>query len=134
MTASADDAGLAWDVLNRFTDPGSAMFDAVLAAAGLDAETARALRFWQRESVHGVKQYAAHALPAVFLALAEAQDDVHEAAVRAERAWRRAGDSPVRTRELVVLPDSAPSPDDPALPDPDLLEQRRATVAARLAR
>lgn len=119
MTRAEADAGLAWDVLRRFTDPASARFDAVLDAAGLDPETARALRFWHRESVEGVRQYAASALPSVFLALAAAQDDVAAAADRAERAWAEAGE---RRPDLVVLPEAG------------LAEQRRRTVAARLSR
>ena len=123
MTRAEADAGLAWDVLRRFTDPASARFDAVLAAAGLDPETARALRFWHREAVEGVRQYAASALPAVFLALAAAQDDVAAAADRAGRAWAEAG---------ARVPDD--SPEVIVLPDAGLAEQRRRTVAARLAR
>ena len=125
MTAR-DDAGLAWEVLQRFTDPASGMFDAVLDAAGLDADTARALRFWQRESVHSVKQYAAHTIPAMFLTLAEAQADAHSAAVRAEQALRSGGRAPVAP-PTIVLPDAVPH--DPGT----LLDERRRAVAARLA-
>ena len=118
MRRAEADAGLAWDVLRRFSDPASERFDAVLAAAGLDEATARELRFWHREAVEGVRQYAASALPAVFLALAAAQDDVTAAAERAEQAW-------------AATP--APLPDVITLPDAGLAEQRRRTVAARLS-
>ena len=125
MTAR-DDAGLAWEVLQRFTDPASGMFDAALAAAGLDSQTERALRFWQRESVHSVKQYAAHTLPAVFLTLAEAQADAHAAAVRAERTLR-AGTRVPEPTQSIVLPEAVPHDAGP------LLDERRRAVAARLA-
>lgn len=122
MTRAEADAGLAWDVLRRFTDPAGARFEAVLAAADVDPETARALRFWHREAVEGVRQYAAYVLPAVFLALAAAQDDIVAAADRAERAWSDDGAVPTGAPEVVALPDTA------------LAEQRRRTVAARLSR
>jgi hypothetical protein len=131
-----DDAGLAWEILQRYVDPATAEFDAALAAAGVPAEVARELRFWQREAVANVKQYAAEALPAVFTAISNAQRDAAE-------ATRRAG--AVREADLTV-PDSWALPPKPpelviTLPDPSLdlpesarlLEERRRTVAARLA-
>ncbi len=119
------DAGLAWDVLARYDDPATPQFDAVLAAAGLDPETTRALRFWQRESVASVRHYAAHALPAVLGTLATANADARDATERAATAWRGAQPDVPREPALVVV-----------LPEPpesgELTEQRRRTVAARL--
>ena len=127
---NSDDAGLAWEVLQRFTDPATANFDAVLAASGVNEETARALRFWQRESVAGVKQYAAHALPNVFRALAEGRADVIAAAERAEQAWTDAGRAVPRLPDLAIVPEEAGTE---IQRKAALLEQRRRTVAARLA-
>lgn len=126
MTAE-DDAGLAWDALQRFSDPASGMFDAVLDAANLEPRLARALRFWQRESVHSVKQYAAHTLPAIFLTLAQAQDDARAAAVRAEQTLRAGVRGPAGTPATIVLPDAVPHDAG------TLLDERRRAVAARLA-
>ena len=127
MTAR-DDAGLAWEVLARFSDPASEMFDRVLAAANLDPEIARALRFWQRESVHSVKQYAAHTVPAIFLTLAEAQHDAATAAQRAEQALHARGRAAAPSApDLIVLPDAVRHDAS------DLLDERRRAVAARLA-
>jgi hypothetical protein len=123
---AGDDAGLAWEVLQRFSDPASGMFDAILAAADVDADTARALRFWQRESVYSVKQYAAHTIPALFTTLAAAQADAHEAAVRAEAIIRSGGQLPAGP-PTIVLPDAAAH--DPGT----LLDERRRAVALRLA-
>jgi hypothetical protein len=121
-----DDAGLVWEVLQRFSDPASGMFDAILAASDLDPDTARALRFWQRESVYSIKQYAAHTIPTLFQTLADAQADAHSAAVRAEETLRAGGRLP-SSAPTIVLPDAAPH--DPGA----LLDERRRAVAARLA-
>jgi hypothetical protein len=131
-----NDAGLAWEILQRYRDPATAEFDAVLASAGLPDEVARALRFWQRESVANVKQYAAEALPVVLGVVADAQRDVAEAtyAAAAARAAaappREPGVSPwaVPRAGVITLPDTAPTPEIPGS-----LEERRRTVAARLA-
>jgi hypothetical protein len=132
-----DDAGLAWEILQRYTDPATAEFDAALAASGLSEGAARTLRFWQRESVAATKQYAAEALPQVFGAIARAQEDAAEGTRRAAAA-RTAEQSP-RTPGAAGW--SAAVPDVViALPDTQSgsgttrsLEERRRTVAARLA-
>lgn len=132
-----DDAGLAWEILQRYADPATARFDAALAASGIPEETARELRFWQREAVANVKQYAAEALPAVFTAIAAAQRDAAEATRRAGavRDAQTGANTPTpwslppNPPELVItLPDTADLPETARL-----LEERRRTVAARLA-
>ncbi|HWL37371.1 MAG TPA: hypothetical protein VNQ77_14400 [Frankiaceae bacterium] len=131
-----NDAGLAWEILLRYADPATAEFDAVLAGATLPEDVARALRFWQRESVANVKQYAAEALPAVFGAIHDAQRDAAEATRRAGVALakdhepRTPGESPWAQPPppvSITLPDASPPPGD------GRLEERRRTVAARLA-
>lgn len=124
-----DDAALAWDLLQRFADPASQRFDGVLAAAGVNDETARALRFWHRESVQAVKQYAAHVLPAVFATLAEGAAESAASTDRAESAWRAAGQELPASVPGRALPDPGPE----ILRTPHTLEERRRTVAARLA-
>lgn len=128
-----DDAGLAWEILQRYVDPATAEFDAVLAAAKLPPDVARALRFWQRESLQNVKQFASEALPAVFATLAAAEHDATDATRKAGSALARPrGTSPwdaVPAPEAISLPDVVASPD----PTVSRLEERRRTVAARLA-
>ncbi len=130
-----DRTGLAWEVMASFVDPASATFDAVLAAAGLDEMTARALRFWQRESVHNTRQYAASAVPAVLDAVASAQADAQAATDRGADAWMTPA-QPGPTQDGVVPPtESTPPGPAPGWPDTtseDLLEIRRSAVAARL--
>ena len=127
-----EDAGLAWEVMARYDEPASAAFDAILAAAGLDEMTARALRFWQREAVHNTKQYAAQAIPAVFAAIEAAQADVQAATRRSEQAWHSARRTPPSSPDVSQLPEPTPA-GEAAVERDDLLEQRRRTVAARLA-
>lgn len=118
------DAGLAWEILQRYDDAATEEFDAVLDAAALPPDVARALRFWHRESVANVKQFASEVLPTVFEAIAAAHRD-------AAAATRRAGVSfgaAQRTRDLSVSGWDA-APEEP----PSLIEERRRTVAARLA-
>jgi hypothetical protein len=137
-----NDAGLAWEILLRYADPATAEFDAVLGAATLPDDVARALRFWQRESVANVKQYAAEALPAVFEAIYAAQHDAAEATRRAgvalakeheprtpgESPWAQPPPEPSWERpSSITLPDASP------VVGAARLEERRRTVAARLA-
>jgi hypothetical protein len=131
------DAGLAWEILHRYADPATPQFDAVLAAAGVTEDVARALRFWQRESVANVKQFAAEALPAVFSAVGDAQRDAAEAtrragvALGAEIGPRAPGQAawavpPAEADTVVTLPERSRD-------NAHLLEERRRRVAARLA-
>lgn len=125
-----DSAGLAWEVMAAFEDPATSTFDAVLAAAGLDEMTARALRFWQRESVHNTRQYAASAVPAVLEAVGRAQADAQAATDRGTAAWTDRGQTAPAVASPISLP--APAPTAPDVTSDDLLELRRRTVAARL--
>jgi hypothetical protein len=132
------DAGLAWEILQRYVDPATVEFDAVVEAAALPPEIARALRFWHRESVANVKQFAAEVLPTVFEAVADAHHDAAAATRRAGAAFgagqqpRTPGETPwALPREpegVITLPDRST---DPA--NAELLEERRRTVAQRLA-
>lgn len=131
------DAGLAWEIVARYADPASAEFDTVLAAADLPDDLARALRFWQRESIANVKQFAAEALPAVFAALAAAEHEAADAtrkaglALGAEIGPRSPGQAawavpPASADIVVTLPERSRE-------NAQQLEERRRTVAARLA-
>lgn len=107
----ADDTGIAWEILQRYADPATSEFDAVLAGAGLPEEVARALRFWQRESVANVRQFAAEALPVVLKVLRDAESGIAASTRLSGAAY------------------GAPVPLDPTV---SRLEERRRTVAARL--
>jgi hypothetical protein len=130
-----NDAGLAWEILQRYADPATAEFDAVLRAAQLPGDVARALRFWQRESVANVKQFAAEALPAVFTAVHAAQRDAADAtrmagaALNAKVKPRTPGTSGWEQAATITLPDAGVPPGGTS----SQLEERRRTVAARLA-
>jgi hypothetical protein len=116
---SAPDTRLASEILAQFTDTASAHFDTSLDAMPLDEQQRRELRFWQRQSLAALREYAASALPGALAVLSAAQADVHESLQAAARTWAESG------------PASAAEPAVAALPD--TLEQRRLTVAARLA-
>lgn len=130
----SDDAGLAWDILQRYDDPATARFDAVLAASDVPDDVRRALRFWQRESVANVRQFAAEALPAVFAAVATARADADEAMRRAAAAGgvqTPSGWTEPHISDVVITMPDVPASEDPLTAR--LREERRRTVAARLA-
>lgn len=119
------DPRLAAEILAQFTDSASSRFDASLARMPLDEAQQRELRYWQRQSLVALRQYAAVAVPAVLAAVAAAQQDAGDAFESAARAW----DEPQRPDVgSPPLEEAKPSPD-----HPDTLELRRRSVAARLA-
>jgi len=129
-----DDAGLAWEILQRYAEPATARFDAVLEATDLPEDMRRALRFWQRESVANVRQFAAETLPLVLQALSTARADTEDATRRAAAAGGVAAPSGWTdhriTDVMITLPDATPYEDAETA---RLKEERRRTVAARLA-
>jgi hypothetical protein len=78
-------------VVDTRPDPATEHFDAALAAAvadgHLDEGTARTLRWWQRESVRGVRGYLADALPPILDALDAAADGSAATASESARSW-----------------------------------------------
>jgi hypothetical protein len=74
--------------------PAVARFDAEIAAAlatgAIDADLARALRWWQRESVREVTAHVVAVVPAVLAALAASASDASTAFTVADEAWRAA--------------------------------------------
>jgi len=75
-------------------DPATARFDAELARAEadgrLDGPTARALRWWQRETLRGLTDHLADVLPDVLDRLADADDAARDAVHDSERSWQDA--------------------------------------------
>jgi hypothetical protein len=122
-----NDGEIAAEVLRWCEDAASRRFDEVLAAASLSIEQQRELRYWQRQSVHAVKRYAADTVPAVLALVRAAQRDAEDQATSAADTW--AG---VQRAAAAVPEDGAirlmavPTAD-------DALEIRRRNVAARLA-
>jgi hypothetical protein len=110
----ASDARLAAEILAQFRDAATVHFDEVLATMPLDDAQRRELRYWQRQSLSALRDYAAVALPAALTAVAAAQQDTLAAVDAAARTWADSG------------PAAAEAPTDP-------LELRRRSVAARLA-
>lgn len=76
------------------TDPATARFDAELARAEadgrLDGPTARALRWWQRESLRGLSEHLADVLPDVLDRLGNADDAARESVLDSEQSWQEA--------------------------------------------
>jgi hypothetical protein len=87
-------ADLVAGVLAVRTDHASARFDLELAraeAAGtIDAETARTLRWWQRESVRAVADHVSRVLPEVLVEVEGAEADAAEQIAESADAWATA--------------------------------------------
>ncbi len=130
-------ADLITGVLDARSDAATQAFDAEIAVAEsegrLDARTARALRWWQRESLRALVEHSRTALPPALAALDHAQLEAAQATVDAAQAWNRAvGDvapAAPRISEAVELP---PVPDQPPPPPADLRERRRRLIVAGL--
>lgn len=123
---------LADEILAQFSDSASARFDQSLAAMPLDESQRRELRYWQRQSLASLRQYAAVALPGALAAVTAAHSEATASLDAAGRTWdgRRelaAADSPVG--RPVDEPAAVPE----LIAQPDSLELRRRSVAARLA-
>lgn len=83
-------------VLDARADPASTRFDEELAAAqqaGLPADVARALRYWQRASVRAALDHARTTLPTVVGALVQSVGDAATAVDEQDQAWRAATES-----------------------------------------
>ncbi|MGN6333525.1 MAG: hypothetical protein ACTHOD_18065 [Motilibacteraceae bacterium] len=83
-------------VLDARADPASVRFDEELAAAqqaGLPADVARALRYWQRASVRAALDHARTTLPTVVGALVQSVGDAAVAVDEQDQAWRAATES-----------------------------------------
>jgi hypothetical protein len=102
-------------------------FDIELAAAvgaGLDEETARLLRWWQRESVRAVRDHAAAVIPGVISGLLAAQGP------RPDGAFRDAGDASPRSRPTSLEPGLQQA--EPTVVTGSAAETRRRTLVAGL--
>ena len=142
-------ADLVAGVLDARSDAASQAFDAEVAAAEsegrIDARTARALRWWQRESLRALVEHAHTALPPALAAVGQAQADGGRGAADAAEAWARAvGDSlsdpstadPVVHEPMRAAAAAQPGGELPPTPmptPPDLRERRRRLIVAGLS-
>src|SRR4051794_38181657 len=128
-------------------------FDAVLAAAvaagSVDAEVAKALRWWQRQSVREASEHAMTVLPPALAAIAESAAAARAASAAADEAWRSAGGSdPLEAASAAapVVPAAPAVPAETSVPVPasepiadqtspmDAAQHRRRLVVAGLIR
>ncbi|MEP7055338.1 MAG: hypothetical protein ABI912_08835 [Actinomycetota bacterium] len=124
----ADDVRVADEILAQFTDSASARFDQSLGGMPLDETQRRELRYWQRQSLASLRQYAAVAVPGALAAISAAQSEAKASLEDAGSAWAEAHPAGIDEGDALLLDESAfePTP-------PDSLELRRRSVAARLA-
>lgn len=130
------DSRFALEVLAQFPDPASARFDAALARTPLDDEQRRELRYWHRQSLLDLRQYAVSALPGALVAVGVAQQESLEAAAAAEAAWDDRAIQPAMTTDVAATGETGvlAGPLGAGGPAPvDTLELRRRIVAAKLA-
>lgn len=126
-------------VLDARADPASVRFDEELAAAqaaGLPAEAARALRYWQRASVRAALDHARTAVPAVVGALTQSAADAVATIADQDQAWRAAVASVAADATVSrVAPDAVPvaPPPSSAPPAPSRLDAPRRLLVAGLS-
>jgi hypothetical protein len=92
-------ADLVAGLLDVRTDPATERFDAELAAAEdagrIDPQTAKVLRWWQRETLRAVVEHAQAVFPPTLLALEQSATWADREVDVSSRSWARAsGDDP----------------------------------------
>jgi hypothetical protein len=94
QVATSSYADLLSALLAARTDPATARFDAEIAAAeaagGIDGDTARALRWWQRESLRGLTEHVVDVVPAVLSTLTASERSAADSVEGAARSWAAA--------------------------------------------
>lgn len=149
-------------LLDARSDPATDRFDAELAAAEddgrVDAQTAKVLRWWQREALRAVVEHARVVLPPTLLALEQSAAGADREAAASAASWARAvgddtdpdgGTPPTPGRRSTSSaqslgagppvvrepdPEPEPAPDEPLTPPADLSEHRRRLLVAGLTR
>jgi hypothetical protein len=153
-------ADLVAGLLDLRTDPATERFDAELAAAEeegrIDAQTAKVLRWWQRESLRTMVEHASSVVPPTMMALERAATGSEHEVQASARSWARAGSQPGPAGPagpagpVGPAAPAAPAPasladvshrdeaddlDEPVVPPPtDLSEHRRRLLVAGLTR
>jgi hypothetical protein len=144
-------ADLVAGLLDVRADPATDRFDAELAAAEedgrIDPQTAKVLRWWQREALRALVDHARTVVPPTMLAIEQAAGGAGREAEEASQSWARAaGDdlgarTATTTTGLAGAPVGAPSrpaapaeQERPVTPPTDLAEHRRRLLVAGLTR
>jgi hypothetical protein len=136
-------------LLDARSDPATERFDAELAAAEedgrVDPQTAKVLRWWQREALRALVEHSRTVLPPTLLALEQAAAGADREAEASAASWARAvaddSDDPgpgtrrAGTREHDADAVASSEPAEPPLnPPADLSEHRRRLLVAGLTR
>jgi hypothetical protein len=138
-------------LLDARTDPATDRFDAELSAAEddgrIDPQTAKVLRWWQREAQRAMVEHAQAVLPTTLLALEQAASGADREVRASAASWARAvADEPSQVPPVSQRPDppaagshdrpaAARRPDEePLTPPADLSEHRRRLLVAGLTR
>jgi hypothetical protein len=143
-------ADLVAGLLDARTDPATERFDAELVAAEdagrVDPQTARVLRWWQREAQRSLVEHARVVLPPTMLALEHAASGADREVEASAASWARAvadesEQAPAPGRAPAPAPEVAPgeldrddTPEEPLTPPADLSEHRRRLLVAGLTR
>lgn len=139
-------ADLVSGLLDLRTDPATERFDAELAAAEdegrIDPQTAKVLRWWQRESLRTMVEHASTVLPPTMLALEKSASGSEREVEVSAQSWARAGGNDGTSARVDNNDDDVNDDnddhddhDEPAVPPPtDLTEHRRRLLVAGLTR
>ncbi len=138
-------ADLVAGLLDLRSDPATERFDAELAAAEdegrIDPQTAKVLRWWQREALRTMVEHASTVVPPTMLAIEKAAAGSEREVEVSAQSWARAGgstgDSTGDSAGETSAADLGPADADtsPAVPPPtDLSEHRRRLLVAGLTR
>ena len=133
-------ADLVSGLLDLRTDPATERFDAELATAEdegrIDPQTAKVLRWWQRESLRTMVEHASTVLPPTMLALEKsASGSEREVEVSAQSWARAAGNDGASARDDDDDDEADENDNEPPAPPPtDLTEHRRRLLVAGLTR
>jgi hypothetical protein len=137
-------ADLVAGLLDLRSDPATERFDAELAAAEedgrIDPQTAKVLRWWQRESLRTMVEHASSVVPPTMLALERAASGSEREVEVSAQSWARAGhhtdDSDAATAaDTDAGLGSEDESDHSDVPPPtDLSEHRRRLLVAGLTR
>jgi len=137
-------ADLVAGLLDLRADPATGRFDAELASAEeegrIDAQTAKVLRWWQRESLRTLVEHASAVVPPTMLALEAAAGGSQREVESSAQSWARAAaDESTRPAGSVSTDDqdtqTLSDTDDADVPPPtDLSEHRRRLLVAGLTR
>ena len=137
-------ADLVAGLLDLRSDPATERFDAELAAAEedgrIDPQTAKVLRWWQRESLRTMVEHASSVVPPTMLALERAASGSEREVEVSAQSWARAGHhtedsdaaAPTDTGARLDADDESDHSDVP--PPTDLSEHRRRLLVAGLTR